>query len=466
MLRFVYGFQCTRMSGDAEQIAVCADTSDALAKLVGVVRDVGRWETYPVQWPGDAEALRDLTATAVALLFHSGGKRPPEELCTRLGQRSSHIPLIVVGSEPMPRAAPTLWLPNIPSPKLLGQLISQLVGDARRPSEGVTWRRKSDMIIGDSPTIRELLYALDQLASTHTPVLITGESGVGKELVARSLHYCGTRAMHPFIALNCAAIPENLIEAELFGYERGAFSGAVTSRPGAFEAAHQGTLFLDEIGEMPVAMQAKLLRVLETNEVQPLGSTELKTADFRLVTATNRNLELEVKHHRFREDLFYRILVYPLHVPPLRERLEDLPRLVTHFLSMIGSRNSQPALRLSRPALERLLQHAWPGNVRELVNVLERAVLVARNAVIEADNINFAQSPGSTAPALLPYRDAKVRFERTYYTQLMHVAGGNVTLAAKLGQKTRKEVYDALKRCDLDTMGNPIVKRRRGLTQQ
>ena len=161
--------------------------------------------------------------------------------------------------------------------------------------------------------------------------------------------------------------------------------------------------------------------------------------------------------------------VYPLHVPPLRERLEDLPRLVTHHLSTIGARNGQPALRLSRAALERLLQHSWPGNVRELVNVLERAALVAQSAVIEAETIHFASAPSDNpraTPTLLPYRDAKSRFEQQYYAQLMRAAAGNVTLAAKLGQKTRKEVYDALRRCGLDTMGNPIAKRRRGLTQQ
>nr|HEX4318800.1 sigma-54 dependent transcriptional regulator [Kofleriaceae bacterium] len=429
------------------------------------------WETISICWPADADALHDAAARARVMLLHSGtdaASKPCDELCKHVAERPAGLPLIVVGRDAVPKVQPTVWLPNVPSPGLLAQILAQLLGETRAAGD-VTWRRKSDMIIGDSPPIRELLHALDQLAAAQTTVLITGESGVGKELVARSLHYCGPRGKQPFIALNCAAIPETLIEAELFGYQRGAFTGAVQARAGAFEAANHGTLFLDEIGEMPLAMQSKLLRVLETSEVVRLGSVEPIKVSFRLVAATNRNLDLEVKHKRFREDLFYRVVVYPIHVPPLRERLEDLPRLVTHHLSTIGARNGQPSLRLSRSALERLLQHSWPGNVRELVNVLERAALVANNALIDGEMINFTQrsdGPEAAAAPLLAYRDAKTRFEQTYYGQLMRAAGGNVTLAAKLGQKTRKEIYDALRRCGLDTMGNPIVKRRRALTQQ
>ena len=458
--------------GETEKIAVCAITSASLESLVGIVRQAGGWDIVPIEWPDGAAVLDDARQTAKALLLHSGDAtsgRPSEKLCARLRDRRQGTPLIVVGHESMPSAGPNVWLPTLPNPALLAQVLDQLLGDVQvaAPAEGPTWRRKSDMIIGDSPAIRELLHSLDQLSAAQTPVLITGESGVGKELVARSLHYCGPRAKQAFIALNCAAIPESLIEAELFGYQRGAFTGAIAAHAGAFEAADEGTLFLDEIGEMPLAMQSKLLRVLETSEVQRIGSTDRKKVNFRLVTATNRNLELEVKHGRFREDLFYRVLVYPIHVPPLRERLEDLPRLVTHHLSAIGARDGRPALRLSPGALERLLHHSWPGNVRELVNVLERAALLARNSIIDAEHVSFAQRVDPVSgemPALLSYRDAKARFEHDYYAQLMRAAGGNVTLAAKLGQKTRKEIYDALRRCGLDTMGNEVARRRRART--
>ncbi len=413
----------------------------------------------PLQWPDGKRLLESIRTSAHALVLHSGERgqdRPCDELIALLSQRAEHVPLIVVGDEPVRRATPNLWLPTMPTPEMLARVIDPIMQAQPRPQEtGPTWRRKSDMIIGDSAPIRELLHALDHLAGAQTPVLVTGESGTGKELVARSLHYCGPRAKGPFIALNCAAIPENLIEAELFGYQRGAFTGAVAAHEGAFEAADGGTLFLDEIGEMPLGMQAKLLRVLETSEVQRIGSTERRKVDFRLVSATNRNLELEIKHGRFREDLSYRVMVYPIHVPPLRERLDDLPRLVTHHLAAIGARDNRPALRLTPAALEKLLGHHWPGNVRELVNLLERAALLARNSVIEAEQISFSSVGELTQPMprqLLPYREAKARFERDYYAQLMRTAGGNVTLAAKLGQKTRKEIYDALRRLGLDAM--------------
>jgi DNA-binding NtrC family response regulator len=350
----------------------------------------------------------------------------------------------------------------VPAPALLGALLQQLLKNsaAGLASEeavplSLSYRRKTDMIIGNSPAITQLIHSLDQLAPAQTPVLISGESGVGKELVARALHFCGPRAKEPFIAINCAAIPENLFEAELFGYQRVAFTGAVAAHAGAFEAANKGTLFLDEIGELPLAMQSKLLRVLETSEVQRIGSTEARKVNFRLVTATNRTLEDEVKEGRFREDLFYRISVYPVHVPPLRERPEDIPPIVTHHLSRIALRENRPALRMTAAALEKVVGHGWPGNVRELVNRLERAALLAENSVIDAQHV-IMPAQGTTAPSsgssLIPYKDAKQRFEADYYTQLMLTARGNVSLAAKLGQKTRKEVYDALKRLGLENV--------------
>ncbi len=457
----------TPMTRETDSIGVCAVSTGTLEALVGVVKGAGPWTVIPIHWPEARRVLADARRSANALVLHSGegNDAASDDLVDMVGGRASHVPLIVVGDEPLRRATPSLWLPEIPSSEVLGNMLDQLL-DRTKPVEivGPTWRRKTDMIIGDSPPIRELLYALDQLAAARTPVLITGESGVGKELVARSLHYCGPRSKAAFIALNCAAIPENLIEAELFGYVRGAFTGAVEAHEGAFEAADDGTLFLDEIGEMPLGMQAKLLRVLETSEIQRVGSTERKKVNFRLVTATNRNLDLEVKHGRFREDLYYRVMVYPIHVPALRERLEDLPRIVTHHLSIIGARENRPALRLTPGALEKLLGYSWPGNVRELVNLLERAALLARNNVIDTEHVSFARSAHDTQPStrsLVPYREAKARFEHDYYAQLMRAAGGNVSLAAKLGQKTRKEIYDALKRCGLDPTGTDTTTRRR-----
>ncbi|MBA3458628.1 MAG: sigma-54-dependent Fis family transcriptional regulator [Deltaproteobacteria bacterium] len=412
----------------------------------------------PIEWP-DPAALRVALQSIRALVVCADGVTSDTELIDLLRGRPDGIPLIVIGNDVLRRAEPNLWLPAAPKPQLFGSMLTQLLfqeeSDDIAASAAPSWRRKTDMIIGNSAETQQLLHSLDQLAPSQTPVLINGESGVGKELVARALHFCGPRNKEPFIAINCAAIPETLFEAELFGYQKGAFTGAVAAHAGAFEAAHKGTLFLDEIGELPLPMQAKLLRVLETSEVQRIGSTDQRKVNFRLVTATNRELEREVKAGRFREDLYYRILVYPLRVAPLRKRPEDIPPIVTHHLSVIAARENRPALHVTPGALEKLLSYPWPGNVRELVNLLERAVLMAANRAIDAEHIIFPQTstrdsgPIANIP-LLPYKDAKQKFERDYYSLLMRTSAGNVSLAAKLGQKTRKEIYDALERLGLE----------------
>jgi len=442
------------MFEETSHLAVCATSSSTLDRIVHVVREGGGWTVLPVLWP-DARALVHVRSLAAAYILDTGDA--PDEDCRELIEllrgRPDDAPLIVTGSDPATVARPDLWLPTLPTAALVARMIHSLLDQPTTTGSAVpTWRRKSDMIIGNSPAVRRLLQTLDQLAPAQASVMITGESGVGKELVARALHFSSPRNKDPFIAINCAAIPENLIEAELFGYERGAFSGAVTDRIGAIESADNGTLFLDEIGEMPLPMQAKLLRVLETSEVQRIGSVERRPVNFRLVSATNRQLEREIKQGRFREDLYYRIHVYPIEVPPLRERPEDIPLLVTHHLSNIAARDRRPSMRLTAAALERLITYRWPGNVRELVNLLERASLLSGDRVIDAEHVVLADTPSrsdDTEGAVRSYRDAKAKFELDYYSQLLRVAGGNISLAAKLGQKTRKEIYDALKRLDI-----------------
>ena len=450
---------------ETSSIAVCAATAQELESLTTALRSVGRWAIIPIQWP-NPESLAAATTIASAYILHSGespADAPGEELLALLRTRPEHTPLVVVGEASADRASPTCWL-RAPPAGVLGLVVQGLLaspdartsGAASLPPPSLSWRRKTDMILGSSAGITKVLHALDQLAPAQAPVIVTGESGTGKELVARALHFCGPRAREPFIAINCAAIPENLFEAELFGYQRGAFTGAVSAHAGAVESAHNGTLFLDEIGEMPLSMQAKLLRVLETSMVQRIGSTKPVKVNFRLVSATNRNLEKEVKEGRFREDLFYRVRVYPVHVPPLRERPEDIPPIVTHHLSAIALRENRPALRMTPAALEKVIAYSWPGNVRELVNLLERAALMAINSVIDVDHVMTPEmaAQASSKPSsgsLVPYKDAKQKFEHDYYSQLMRTAGGNVSLASKLGQKTRKEIYDALKRLGLDT---------------
>ncbi len=232
-------------------------------------------------------------------------------------------------------------------------------------------------IIGSSPAIRTVMQQIRQVAVTDAGVLILGETGSGKELVARAVHALSLRSARPLVKVNCAALPGNLIESELFGHEKGAFTGALTHRIGRFELADHGTIFLDEIGDLPLELQSKLLRVLQEGEFERLGNPQTITTDVRLIAATNRDLELLVEHGRFRRDLYYRLNVFPIHCPPLRERKDDIPFLVNHFIGQAAARLGRPISDLPREAMERLLAYDWPGNIRELENTIDRAVIVS-----------------------------------------------------------------------------------------
>jgi DNA-binding NtrC family response regulator len=252
----------------------------------------------------------------------------------------------------------------------------RLLTDYRLLKEEAAARRGGQNIIGDSQALRQVMTAIDRAAGTDTTVLLEGESGTGKELCARAVHNASARANGPFVAINCAAIPDNLLEAELFGYERGAFTGATQRKIGKFEMAQRGTIFLDEIGEMPLALQAKMLRVIETKRVERLGGNTSIQVDVRIVAATNRMLRQAVASRQFREDLYFRLSVFPVTIPPLRERKEDIPKLAHHFVERV-SRDVGKKLTLSPEALQALVEHSWPGNVRELQNAIERAVILA-----------------------------------------------------------------------------------------
>jgi len=246
-------------------------------------------------------------------------------------------------------------------------------------------------MVGDAPEMRELGRMIRLVAPRTATVLIEGETGTGKELVAKAVHRLSERAGKPFVVLNCAAIPEQLLEAELFGHTRGAFTGAVTSRTGRIEAAHGGTLFLDEIGEMPLALQAKMLRFLECGELQRIGDNDVSRVDVRIVAATHQELERQSGEGLFRLDLFHRLAVFPVHVPSLRDRMEDLSMLVRHGLRKLGE--TMPQRRISVVAMEKLAAHTWPGNVRELMHVLERAsILAGDRAEILAEDIRLRRS--------------------------------------------------------------------------
>ncbi len=305
-----------------------------------------------------------------------------------------------------------------------------------------------DNIIGNSGAMRKVLAQVAQAAQVESSVYISGESGTGKELIAKSLHLASSRKEGPFVAINCAAIPESLLESELFGYEKGAFTGATGSRKGLFAQANKGTFFLDEISEMPPSMQAKLLRALSEMAFYPLGGNRMVKVDVRIIAASNRELEKEVASGRFRKDLFYRVHVIPIRIPPLRERKEDIPLLARHFLRKNQQRTGKEVVDFSPAALQKLMLHSWPGNVRELENSIENAVAMASSNRITEDLL--LPDRHSDPDSIKSFKEAKDEFERQYLIQLIGMTEGNVSLAAKLAGKYRADLYELLKKYDLD----------------
>ncbi len=302
-------------------------------------------------------------------------------------------------------------------------------------------------IIGKGKQMEKVLDKAGQAALTDSNVCIYGESGTGKELIAKTLHVASPRADGPFVAVNCAAIPENLIESELFGYEKGAFTGAAKSRKGLLAQADKGSFFLDEISEMPLTMQAKLLRVIEEREFYPLGSTKLVKVDTRIISASNKNLEELVKEGGFREDLFYRLFVIPINIPPLRNRKDEIPTLAKHFLSKHAVKMNKNIKDFSRACLQKLILHSWPGNIRELQNTIECAVALSRKDII-TDDLIFSSRPHNKTQ-LKTLKNAKEEFEKNYIIELIELTQGNISQAAKLAGKYRADFYDLLKKYGL-----------------
>jgi two-component system, NtrC family, response regulator AtoC len=320
--------------------------------------------------------------------------------------------------------------------------------EVKRLRRVVVDQQKFDDILGTSPAMKKMYDLVARVAETETTALVTGESGTGKELVAKAIHQRSPRKEGPFVAINCAAMPESLLESELFGHVKGAFTDARTARPGLFIKATKGTLFLDEIGEMPAGMQAKLLRALQERTVRPVGGDQEQSFDARLIAATNRDLETEVEEKRFREDLFYRINVVRIRVPPLRSRGSDILLLAQHFLQ----RYSQRVVGIKSNAADKLLSYTWPGNVRELQNCVERAVALAQFDHIGIDDLpervrEFKSSRvtvESNDPAeLLPMEEV----ERRYILRVLEAVGGNKTLAAQVLGFDRRTLYRKLERC-------------------
>ena len=313
-----------------------------------------------------------------------------------------------------------------------------------------------DNIVGESSKMKEVFRLISQVAPTKSTVLVSGESGTGKELIARSVHHRSPREDQPFVVVNCAALSENLLESELFGHLKGAFTGAHRDRRGRFTLADGGSIFLDEIGAMSPGLQAKILRVLQEKEFEPVGGTRSIQVDVRIIAATNQDLKMAVEEGSFREDLYYRLNVVPIHLPPLRERKEDIPLLAYHFLRRYSQELTKGVSEISPEALELMLEYNWPGNIRELENAIERAMVLSKGNTLSVETLPLVSSSqeAEVGDENISYQEAKKAvlesFERRFFTRILKEAGGNVSQAARQAQIDRKNLYQKMKELRLN----------------
>jgi two-component system nitrogen regulation response regulator NtrX len=451
-----------------ETVLVVDDEPQILQAVAGVLQDDG----FEVVTASDGEtALKlageespDLVLLDIALPGMDG-----LEVLQELKRRSPFLPVVMISAygsvENAVRATRLGAYDFIEKPphadKILlavknGLELARLAEENRRLRQQAAPVRE---IIGKSEPVRKLREALNLVAPTNASVLITGENGTGKELVARALHAFSRRSHRPFVEVNCAAIPEDLIESELFGHEKGAFTGATDRHRGKFDLAHEGTLFLDEIGDMSLKTQAKILRILEEQRFERVGGHRPIQVDVRIVAATNKNLEEEIAKGTFREDLYHRINVVPLMVPPLRERREDIPLLAAHFLKELARENDVPAKTFSPPALEALSAQPWTGNVRELKNFVWRLAIMCPKTVIDLTDLPFAAPPpedGGEGEFIDPFlqvpsfREARALFEKQFLRRKLEECKGNVSLLAEKIGLERSHLYRKLKSYGLE----------------
>ena len=332
--------------------------------------------------------------------------------------------------------------------------VRALRDENRNLREELGRRYEFDNIIGGSPAMQEIFATIERVAPSRATVLLAGESGVGKDLIARAVHYHSPRRDRPFVKINCTAIPENLMESELFGYEKGAFTGANTTKPGKFEQADTGTAFLDEIGDVPASIQVKLLRVLQEREFERLGSNKTRQIDVRIVAATNQDLRVALEQGAFREDLYYRLNVVPINIPPLRERPEDVPFLAEYFVQKLARANGSPVEGISEAAIEKLLGYHWPGNVRELENVIERSIVLTTGLRLEAADIRLDTAPRAPRKSAedfsLPEGMTLDEYEQALIREALRRAEGNKSQAARLLGLTRNALRYRLSQMGLE----------------
>jgi DNA-binding NtrC family response regulator len=420
------------------QVATANDGRDALAKLA--------------DWPASA-ILTDLVMPrmdGIALLkeLAARGDRTPAIVLTGFGSAGQAISVV--------HDLKAFWFLEKPvQPGVLQALLERavqqyhLVAETQRLNRQLSYQGLLGDLVGDSPVMQEIFFLLQQVAPTTASVLITGESGTGKELVARAIHGLSSRSGGPFVAVNCAALPESLMESELFGHEKGAFTGAVERRAGCFEQAHNGTLLLDEIAEMPIATQAKLLRVIEESKVRRLGGASDLPVNVRVLAATNRPPEKAIENKHLREDLFYRLNVFHISLPPLRDRRSDIPSIAAALIRDLNRKHGSRVTHMSREVRERLTAHQWPGNVRELRNLLERAVIVAGEGEIQLRHLPASFAP--PAPPLKVRRSYSEESDDVLQVQvgasLREVEEAYVRLVLKHTNRNRRQAADILGLC-------------------
>jgi DNA-binding NtrC family response regulator len=376
------------------------------------------------------------------------------ELISQIRRQNSRTPVIVMTAfstvDNAVEAMKSGAVDFLPKPFSLDHLMAvldkalemrSLRDENQKLREELGWRYEFDNLVGRSPAMREVFATVNRVAPTRATVLLAGESGVGKDMIARAIHHHSPRADRPFVKINCTAIPENLMESELFGYEKGAFTGANVSKPGKFEQADTGTVFLDEIGDVPAAIQVKLLRILQEREFERLGSNKTKHIDVRVLAATNVDLRAALEQGTFREDLYYRLNVLPIDIPPLRERKEDIPFLAEHFVKKLANDVDGRITSISEAAIQKLMTYHWPGNVRELENVMERSMVLSPGPVLEAEDIKMDNAPRRAQPAFdtqfLPDGMTLDQFEQSIIKEALNRANGNKSQAARLLGLTR-----------------------------
>lgn len=396
--------------------------------------------------------IKDITKDA-KFLNKTGIKRKDDKLMAFLC-----VPIIikneVTGTLSIHKTHPGMvdFSPEIKFLSIVGMLIAKNVSVRRKQIEELEELRKEnqrlkngknfkpDNIVGNSSLMRDLYNLIERVAPTDSTVMIRGESGVGKELIAEAIHNNSPRAVKPFIKVNCSALPENLIESELFGHEKGAFTGASASHAGRFEMANGGTIFLDEIGDIPLSVQVKLLRVLQQRQIERIGGNKTIDVDVRILTATNKNLENMIKENTFREDLYYRINVFPIYAPALRERCADIPILIDHFIAKINKRNKMNIKRITGGALDMLMMYSWPGNVRELENVIERAIILTTDNAIHSYNLPPTLQTGVSSDTVSKgaLNNVLERVEKQMLIDTLILMRGNITNSAKQLGVTRR----------------------------